>query len=90
MSSVEEFRSKLKSMMGGSGDSNSSSKLKKETYIIPEEFKGHYSGKWGECDYDTRMYEVIGSKYLKKYLHYKTSCRKDIQVAITCSVVARD
>lgn len=56
MSSVKKFKSKLESVKGGVGNL-SSSKLKEELCTIPEEFKGHYSGVCGACDYDTRVFE---------------------------------
>lgn len=39
------------------------------TYRIPQEYIGHYEGRFGECDYDTRVYE-IGNEEGYPYLHY--------------------
>lgn len=69
MSSVKKFKSKSESMKG-EVDNLSSSKLKEELCTIPEEFKGHYSGVCGECNYDTRMFEEC-EVWLCRCLHYK-------------------
>ena len=74
MSSVKKFKSKLESVKGGVGNL-SSSKSRDELCTIPEEFKGHYSGVCGACDYDTRVFEerrVLGYTCL----HYKEDSRR--------------
>ena len=48
---------------------NNSSANNNYSYRIPEEYKGHYSGQFGECDYDTRMFEEC--ERFGKYLHYR-------------------
>ena len=48
-----------------------------EQQFIPEEYKSHYSGVFGECDYDTRMFKVFkGFKFNPniKFLCYKHNC----------------
>ena len=48
-----------------------------EQQFIPEEYKAHYSGVFGECDYDTRMFKVFkGFKFNPniKFLCYKYNC----------------
>ena len=69
MLSLEEFRNKLRGIRKGIDNPNYTAKSEKESYAIPGEYKGHYSGVCGECDYDTRMFEVCG--HFERYLHYK-------------------
>ena len=74
MLSLEEFKNKLKGIKREIDNASSNTKLKKEPYIIPEEFKGHYFGKWGECAYDTRMFVVCGAWNNDAHLRYKQDC----------------
>ena len=69
MLSLEEFKNKLEEIRKGTDNVSSNTTSENKPYIIPEEYKGHYSGKCGDCDYDTRMFEVCG--YFERYLHYK-------------------
>ena len=44
---------------------------------IPEEYKAHYSGIFGECDYDTRMFRVVkgfSTRQDMTYLCYNHNC----------------
>ena len=68
MLSPEEFKNKLSGIRKEIGNLNCT-KIEKKAYAIPEEYKGHYSGVCGECDYDTRIFEVCG--HFERYLHYK-------------------
>ena len=51
MLSPEEFKSKLEKIKEGTDNSNSA-KPENEPYARPKEYKGHYSGECGECDYE--------------------------------------
>ena len=42
--------------------------------VIPEEYKAHYSGVFGECDYDTRMFKVVKDFNDITFLNYKYNC----------------
>ena len=65
----EEFKNKLEEIKKGTANSSSTAELEDEVYVIPEEYKGHYSGIYGDCDYDTRMFEEC--EHFVRYLHYK-------------------
>ena len=44
---------------------------------IPDEYKAHYSGTFGECDYDTRMFREVKGFSLSKnitLLSYNHNC----------------
>lgn len=51
MLSPEEFKNKLEKIKEGTDNSNSV-KPENEPYARPKEYKGHYSGECGECDYE--------------------------------------
>ena len=69
MLNPEEFKNKLEKIKKGTANSSSTAELEDEVYVIPEEYKGHYSGECGDCDYDTRMFEEC--EHFVRYLHYK-------------------
>lgn len=50
MLSPEEFKNKLKEIRKGTDNVSSNIMSENKPYIIPEEYKGHYSGECGECD----------------------------------------
>ena len=71
MLSPEEFKNKLEGIKkGGSSLAITTFNPEGKSYAIPEEYKGHYSGECGECDYDTRMFEECGTLESITYLHY--------------------
>lgn len=37
--------------------------MKNSNYVIPNQFKAHYTGKFGECDYDRRQMRLEGVTY---------------------------
>lgn len=42
--------------------------------VIPEEYKAHYSGTFGECDYDTRMFREVKDFNGITLLSYNHNC----------------
>ena len=75
MLNPEEFKNKLEKIKKGTANSSSTAELEDEVYVIPEEYKGHYSGECGDCDYDTRMFEIREDTFCHtEILHYREDC----------------
>ena len=75
MLNPEEFKNKLEKIKKGTANSNPTAELEDEVYVIPEEYRGHYSGVFGECDYDARMFEIREDTFCHmEILHYREDC----------------
>lgn len=75
MLSLEEFKNKLRGIRKGTDNVSSNTMSENKPYVIPEEYKGHYSGIYGDCDYDTRMFEIREDTFCHmEILHYREDC----------------